>query len=106
MADGKLDIAPGVRTAVRQEVRAAIQDALTGISLVDLTACQQELKDSRYTLIDMQQKFDVWHTLAQMHGEQAERRAAQICELEKRIIDLSTEVAMLRSALANVGKTA
>ena len=102
MADDKrLDIPPGVKATVRQEVRAAIQDALTGISLVDLAACQEELKATRYALLDMQQKFEVWHELAIMHGEQVERRAAQICELEKRLIGKSTEIAMLRSALDN-----
>lgn len=97
--DDRVDIAPGVRTAVRQEVRTAVRDALEGINLVDLKTCQEELRATRHALIDMQQNFDVWRELAKLRGDENERLKASIEDMQAELTKLRTEIVLLRSSL-------
>lgn len=99
MADDKrVDIAPGVRTAVRQEVRTAVRDALEGISLVDLKECQEQLKSTREALLDMQQNFMVWQELAKLRGDENDRLRSTIEQMQTELTSLKTEIIMLRSS--------
>lgn len=99
--DDRVDIAPGVRTAVRQEVRTAVCDALEGINLVDLKVCQEELKATREALLDMQQNFLVWQELARMRGDENERLKSTIEQMRTELVNLRTEIVLLRSSLEN-----
>lgn len=102
MAKGdRLDIPPGLRTAVQQAVKTAVAEALDGINLLDLKECQAQLKATRLALIDMQQNFDVWRKLAELRGDQSEQRGAQIDQLHTEVTQLQMEIALLRSALDN-----
>ncbi len=98
MADDKrLDIPPGVRTAVQ----LAVAEALAGINLVDLQKCQDDLRSTREALLDMQQNFLVWQELAKMRGDENERLRATIEQMSAELTKLKTEIVLLRSALEN-----
>lgn len=101
--DERLDIPPGLRTAVQVAVRTAVSEALEGMSIVDLKQCQEQLKATREALLDMQQNFEVWRKLAELRGDQSEQRGAQIDQLQKEVTALHAEIALLRSALENSG---
>ena len=102
MAEEK-HVHPDLLEAVRRAVDTAVSRRLEGMNLLDLKACQEELKAARYALADMGQKFDVWRKLAEARGDQSEQRGAQIDELQKQITQMHTEIALLRSALENAG---
>lgn len=100
--DKKFDIPPGIsQEAVERSIETAVARHLDGMSLVDLKTCQEELRATRMALVDMQQNFDVWRKLAELRGDQSEQRGAQIDDLQREVLELRTEIALLRSALDN-----
>jgi hypothetical protein len=101
MADKRLDIPPGIKTAVSVAVETAVRQALAGINLVDLQSCQDELRATREALLDMQQNFMVWQQLAKLRGDENERLKAQIEQMNAELISLRAEIVLLRSALEN-----
>ena len=96
-SDKRLDIPPGLKTAVQ----LAVSEALQGVNLLDLKECQEQLKATRHALLDMQQNFEVWRKLAEMRGDQSEQRGSQIDQLQEEVTKLQSEIALLRSALDN-----
>lgn len=77
----------------------AIGRRLDGINLVDISECRKELEATRYALLDMQQKFDVWHKLAQMYSDKNGELLGQIDDMQREIVKLRTEVVRLKSVL-------
>jgi uncharacterized small protein (DUF1192 family) len=77
----------------------AIGRRLDGMSLVDISECREELKATRYALIDMEQKFNVWHKIAQAYSDKNAALLAQIEEMQNKIVHLTTEIVRLKSAL-------
>ncbi len=99
MAKKKLDIPPGILTAVERSVAAAVGRQLHGMSLVDLKKCQEELVAAREAVLDMQQNFLVWQELAKMRGDENMRLQEQIGQLNEELVQLRTELVQLRADL-------
>lgn len=96
MADkSRLDIPPGLRTAVIQ----AVTEALADVNIVDLKACHEALVATREALVDMQQNFLVWQELARMRGDENERLKASIEQMQSELTTLRTEIVLLRASM-------
>lgn len=87
----QIHIPPGLLQAVKQAVRDELKEA----SLLDLQACQDALQACRVALIDMEQKFDVWHHLAIMYREKTDELKSQIEQLNGRMAAYDARIVQL-----------
>lgn len=84
-------------------IELAVQTTFGTLDVVSLKKCQEELMATRHDLATMQQNFEVWRKLAELHGNQSEQRGSQIDELQQMVTRLQAEIALLRSTIENMG---
>lgn len=91
----QISVHPQLLRAVQQ----AVKEELKSVSLLDLQACQQALDACRTALIDMEQKFTVWHQLAVMYREKTDELKAHINEQNERMTAYDARMVELMAKL-------
>lgn len=79
----------------KDATRSIILEVLGEIDLVALQDCQKKLQETLEQNRRLEQNFKLYHELAERRGEQSE-------QLKNEIIELKSEIGLLRSAVENI----